>query len=119
MRLLFWLKSSFKPHSLAFSSHSHFNVNNCIEQKYVKIACNIWSDHCGVRLQELQPFLKFSFFFFSQKVPLNTTSFDLRKSLKRIPSLAYIEINQTKQRFSSMFAFVCIFWTLLHILTCK
>ena len=45
-------------------------------------------------------------------------SFEIRKSLKRMPSLAYTEIGQTKYRVSSMFAFGCIIWTLLHVFTC-
>ena len=54
---------------------------------------------------------------FTHKVPPNT-SFEIRKSLKRMPSLAYTEMDQTKYRVSSMFAFRCIIWTLLHVFTC-
>ena len=35
-----------------------------------------------------------------------------------MPSLAYTEMDQTKYRVSSMFAFRCIIWTLLHVFTC-
>ena len=45
-------------------------------------------------------------------------SFEIRKSLKRMSSLAYTEKDQAKYRVSSMFAFGCIIWTLLHVLTC-
>ena len=45
-------------------------------------------------------------------------SFEIRKSLKRMPSLAYTEMDRTKRRVSSMFAFGYIIWTLLHVLTC-
>ena len=53
----------------------------------------------------------------THKVPPNT-SFEIRKSLKRMPSLAYTEMDQTKYRVSSMFAFRCIIGTLLHVFTC-
>ena len=33
-------------------------------------------------------------------------------------SLAYTEMDQAKYRVSSKFAFGCIIWTLLHVLTC-
>ena len=45
-------------------------------------------------------------------------SFEIRKSLKRMPSLAYTEMDHTKCRVSSMFAFGCIIWTLIHVFTC-
>ena len=35
-----------------------------------------------------------------------------------MPSLAYTDIDLTKHRISSMFAFVCIVWTLLQVFTC-
>ena len=44
----------------------------------------------------------------THKVP-PSTSIEIRKSLKRMPSLAYTEMDQTKYRVSSMFAFGCIF----------
>ena len=72
---------------------------------YTKIACNFSSGRYGVRLQVIEQFLKFSYFFLAHKVPL-ITSFEFRKLLKRMPSLAYTEINQKKHRFISMFAFV-------------
>ena len=48
-----------------------------------------------------------SIFNLTQKVP-TSTSFETRKSLKRTPSLAYTEMDQTKYRVSSMFVFACI-----------
>ena len=48
-----------------------------------------------------------------------STSFEIRKSLKRMPSLTCTEMDQTKYRVSSMLAFGCIIWTLLHVFTCK
>ena len=45
-------------------------------------------------------------------------SFEIRKSLKRMPSLVYNEMDQTKYRVSSMLAFGCIILTLLHVFTC-
>ena len=54
----------------------------------------------------------------THKVPKNT-SFEISKSLKRMSSLAYTVMDQTKYRISSMgFAFRCIIWTLLHVFTC-
>ena len=41
----------------------------------------------------------------THKVP-PVTSFEIRKLLKRMPSLAYTEMDRTKYRVSSMFAFV-------------
>ena len=35
-----------------------------------------------------------------------------------MPSLAYTEMDQTKYRVSSMIAFWCIIWTLLHVFKC-
>ena len=49
---------------------------------------------------------------------LPNTSFEIRKSLKIMPSLAYTKMDQTKHRVSSMFAFGCIIWTLLHVFAC-
>ena len=45
-------------------------------------------------------------------------SFEIRKSLKRMSSLAYTEMDQTRNRVTSMFAFGCIIWTLLQVFTC-
>ena len=36
-----------------------------------------------------------------------------------MPSLACTVMDQTKYRFSLMFAFVCIFGTVLNVFTCK
>ena len=58
-----------------------------------------------------------SIFSLTHKVP-PSTSFEIRKSLKRMPSVAYTEMAQTKYRVSSVFALGYIIWTLLHILTC-
>ena len=60
---------------------------------------------------------KISIFNLTHKVPPRT-SFEIRKSLKRMLSLAYTEMDQIKYRVSSMFAFGCIIWILLHVLTC-
>ena len=60
---------------------------------------------------------KISIFNRTCKVP-PSTSFEIRKSQKRMASLPYTEMDQTKYRFSSMFAFRCIIWTLLHVFGC-
>ena len=57
-----------------------------------------------------------SIFNLTHKVTPNM-SFEIRKSLKRC-HLAYTEVDQTKYRVPSMFAFGCIIWTLLHVNTC-
>ena len=69
IRVPFRLKSSF--------SGSRFCVNGYIAKMYTKIACNISSGRYGVRLQVIQSFLKFPYFF-THKAPLNT-SFEIRK----------------------------------------
>ena len=70
MRPSIWLKPTLVPFSLAFSSHSRFCVNDYIAKMYTKIACNISSGRFDVRLQVMQPFLNFSCFFLTHKVPL-------------------------------------------------
>ena len=83
---------------------------------YRKIACNIFSGYYGARLQVIWPFFKFSNFL-THKVPL-ILSFEFRKSLTIMPSLAYTEMNQKKTPLDIN---VCIgyeFWTFLHISTC-
>ena len=52
----------------------------------------------------------------AHKVPLNA-SFEVRKLLKRMPSLVYTENDETKYHVSSMFAFVCIRMHFLDIVT--
>ena len=73
-----------------------------------------WSLRCSFARNTAD--YEISIFNLTHKVPPNT-SFEIRKSLKRMPSLAYTEIDQTKYRVSSMFAFECIIWTLLHVFT--
>ena len=53
-----------------------------------------------------------SIFNITHKVP-SSTSIEIRKSLKRMLSLAFTEMDQTKYR-----AFGCIIWTLLHVFRC-
>ena len=63
----------------------------------------------GVLLQVIQPC-----FFFLNSI---SSSFEFRKSLKRLPSLAYIEMDLTKYRFFIDIDFVCVFghcYTYLH-----
>ena len=113
MRPSIWLKSTLVPFSLAFSSHSRFCVNDYIAKMYTKIACNIYSCRFDVRLQVMQPFLNFSCFFLTHKVPL-ITSFELRKSLKRMLSLAYTEMNQKE---TSLYINICIGMNFFDIYT--
>ena len=92
-------------------------MNECIAKIYTKIIGNIFSGRLDVHLQVIQPILKFPYLISIIKYP-PSTSFEIRKSLKRMPSLAYTEMDQTQYRVSSMFAFGCIIWTLLHVFTC-
>ena len=92
-------------------------MNECIAKIYTKIIGNIFSGRLDVHLQVIQPISKFPDLISLIKYP-PSTSFEIRKSLKRMPSLVYTEMDQTKYRVSSMFAFGCINWTLLHVFTC-
>ena len=92
-------------------------MNKYIAKIYTKIIGNIISGPFDVHLQIIQPILKISISNLTHKVPPNMV-FEIRKSLKRMLSLAYTEMDQTKYRVSSMFAFGCIIWTLLHVFTC-
>ena len=84
-------------------------------QKLYKIICNIFSGRFDA--SNTADF-EISTFNLTHKVP-PSTSFEIRKSLKRMPSLAYTELNQTKYRVSSMFAFGCnifrLCYTYLHV----
>ena len=64
-------------------------MNEYIANMYTKSICNISYGRFDVRLQVIQS------------------------------SLAYTEMDQTTYRVSSMSAFVCIIWTLLHIFAYK
>ena len=75
----------------------------------------VWSLWCSFA-RNISNF-EISIFNLTHKVP-QSTSIEIRKSLKSMPSLAYTEMDQTKHRVSSMFAFGCIIWTLLHVFTC-
>ena len=82
-----------------------------------KIICNIffWSLQCSFASNKAD--FEISIFNLTHKVPPNT-SFEIRKALKRMPSLANTEMDQTKYRVSLMFAPGCIILTLLHVFTC-
>ena len=92
-------------------------MSEYIAKIYMKIICNIflWSLRCLFASNKAD--FEFSKFNLTHKVP-TSTSFEIRKSLKRMPSLANTEMDQTKYRVSSMFASGCIIWTLLHVFTC-
>ena len=83
-------------------------MNNYIKKMYTKKVCNISSGRNGVCLLVITGGFEISILNLTHKVPLNT-SYEIRKSLKRMLSLVYTEIDQTKYRISSMFAFICIF----------
>ena len=93
-------------------------MNDSIVKMYTKIISNISSGRFDVHLQVRQPSFEISTSNLTHKVPPNT-SFAIRKSLKRMPSLAYTERGHTKCRVSSMFAFGCIILTLIHEFTCR
>ena len=92
-------------------------MNEYIAKIYTKIIGNIFSGRLDVHLQVKQPILTFPYLISLIKYP-PSTSFEIRKSFKRMTSLAYTEMDQTKYRVSSMLAFGCIIWTVLHVLTC-
>ena len=104
-------------HFLALQWQRRFCVNEYIAKIYTKIICHVffWALWCSFASNTAK--FETSLFNFTHKVP-PSTSFEIRKSLKRMPFLAYTEINQTKYRVWSMFAFECIIWTLLHVFTC-
>ena len=120
LRLQFGLKPSMMLHFLAFHSRRRFCVNEYRAKIYTKIICHVFSGRLDVHLQVIQPILKFPYLISPIKYPPPppNTSFEIRKSLKRMPSLVYTEMDQTKYRVSLMFAFECIIWTLLHVFTC-
>ena len=96
-------------------------MNEYIAKIYTKIIGNIFSGRFDVHLQVIQKKksadFKISIFNLTHKVPAST-SFEIRKSFKRMPSLVYTKMDQTEYCVSSMFAFGCIVWTLLHVFTC-
>ena len=81
-------------------------MNDYIAKMYTKNVCYISSVRYGVCLPVIQLFFGISIFNLTLKVHLNT-SFEIRKSLKNVPSLA--EINQTIYHVSAIFANVFIF----------
>ena len=117
LRLSFWLKSSLMLHFLAIHRQSRFCVNECIAKIYTKIIGNIFFWSLGFSFASNTADFKISTFNLTHKVQ-QSTPFEIRKSLKRMLSLAYTEMGQTKYRVSSVFAFGCIIWTLLHVLAC-
>ena len=86
-------------------------MNEYIAKINTKIICNIFSGRFDVHLQVKKPIFEISIFNLTHKVPLSM-SFEIRKPLKRMPSLANSEIDQTKYHVSSMFAPGCSIWTL-------
>ena len=104
-------------HFMEFHWQSRFCINEYIAKFFTKIICNIfyWSLWCSFASNTAD--FEISLFNLTHKVPPSSL-FEIRKSLKRIPSLAYTEMDQTKYRVSSMFAFRWIIWMLLHVFTC-
>ena len=84
LRLSFWLKSSLMLHFLAFHWQSRFCANEYIAKIYMKIICNIffWSLRCLFASNKAD--FEFSIFNLTHKVP-TSTSFEIRKSLKKMP----------------------------------
>ena len=117
LRLPFWLKSSLMLHFLAFHWQRRFCENEYIAKIYTKIICNIFFWSVWYSFESNTADFEISIFNLTHKV-LPNTSFEIRKSLKRMSSLAYTEMDRTKHRVPSMFAFGCIIWTLLHVFTC-
>ena len=116
LRLTVWLKSSLMLHFLAFHWQSRFCVDQYVAKIYTKIICNIFFCLLWCSFASNTADFEISISNLTHKVP-QRTSFEIRKSLKRMPSLAYTEMDQTEYRISSMLSFGCIIWTLLHVFT--
>ena len=86
-------------------------------ENYTKIICHVFFYSLKCSFASNTADFEISIFNLTHKVPPKT-SFEIRKSFKRMPSLAYTEIDQTKYRVSSMLTFECIIWTLLLVFTC-
>ena len=69
-------------------------MDEYIAKIYTKIIGNIFSGRFDVHLQVIQPILKFPYLISLIKYP-PSTSFEIRKSLKRMSSLDYAEMDQT------------------------
>ena len=110
MRSSFWFSFSLIP----YFRHCHFCTNDHIARMYSKISCNISSNCYGVRLQEIQPVWKFTYFF------LLLNNIQMRHShhenhLKRMPSLANSARNQPKHGFSLIFASLYFLYIMTRI----
>ena len=82
-------------------------------EKFIHVPKSFVTFYSGrfyIHLQVIQPILKFPYLISLIKPPPPSTSFKIRKSLKRMPSLAYTEMDQTKYRVSSMLSFRCIIY---------
>ena len=85
----------------------NFYLNN-LQHFFWSLGCSFASNTADFEI---------SIFNLTHKVP-PISSFGIIESLERMPSLAYTEMDATKYRVPSMFAFGCIIWTLLHVFTC-
>ena len=79
-------------HSLAFSSLGRVSVNDYNAKMKTRIACNNSSGRYAICSQVTQPFSKFEYLFQSLKTSKYVIQIIYKKSLERIPSLAYTEI---------------------------
>ena len=79
-------------------------MNKYIAKFFTKTICNIFLGRFDVHLQVIQPILKFPYLISLTKYP-QVRHLKIGKSLKRMPSLAYTEMDETKYRVSSMFTF--------------
>ena len=93
LRLQFIVKIRLDATFSGIPSTKSFGGYDYIGKMYTKIICNICSGRFDVRLQEIQPFLKFPYLISLIKSP--NTSFEIRKALRRMPSLAHTEMDQT------------------------
>ena len=73
-------------------------MSEYIVKIYTNVICNIFSGRFDVHLQVIQPILKFPYLIsLIKEAP--STLFEIRKSLKRVPSLAYPEMDETNTAF--------------------
>ena len=92
-------------------------MNEYIAKIYTKIICNIFSGCFDVHFLSNTADFKIFIFNLIHKVP-PSTSFEIRKSLIRMPSLAYTEMDQTNTAFHRCLHSDALFghcYTYLHV----
>ena len=94
-------------------AHINRHAQN-IAKMHTKIICNISFGRFDVHLQVLQPILKFPYLISLIKFP-QICHLKCENHLKECHLWLTLKWIRKKYRVSSMFAFRCIIWTLLHV----